>query len=297
MGRLNSALVEGDKDIRTLAQWLRALRERSGLTYSQMARKTAGFARPVSLATLSRADEGRTVPTWPVTEAYVRACGGSVRTAERLWLRARAARAGRRGSGAKAVPVAPAAAGAVRALPYVTQRCELLVAMRRLRLRAGSPSLRELETRAVRGAVSHLPRSTLHGVLAGERDCTERVLVEFVRACGVGPVEEAEWIAALRRTAGAPPPPPDVHRRLAEAHAEVRRLRRALDDRPAREVGPADFPSRVGRLTGRPVPRPRAPRTNAGGRRPRPAAPERPLDAPTEPRRGVGPADFPCRSG
>ncbi|MFD4656101.1 helix-turn-helix domain-containing protein [Kitasatospora sp. NPDC058444] len=252
MGRLTSALADRDDEVRTLARWLRALRERSGLTYSQMAHKTAGFARPVSLATLSRADEGRTVPTWPVTEAYTRACGGSVRTAERLWLRADAGRRGRRG--AKAAPVAPGAAGAGRALPYVTQRCELLVAMRRLRLRAGSPSLRELEARAVRGAVSHLPRSTLQGVLAGERDCTERVLVEFVRACGVGPAAEAEWVAALRRTAGTPPPPPDVHRRLAEAHAEIRRLRRALDGRPAREVGPPDFPRRTGRLTGRPVP-------------------------------------------
>ncbi|MEU1290097.1 helix-turn-helix domain-containing protein [Kitasatospora sp. NPDC005856] len=254
MGRLTSALAERDKEVRTLARWLRALRERSGLTYSQMAHKTAGFARPVSLATLSRADEGRTVPTWPVTEAYTRACGGSVRTAERLWLRADAGRPGRRGSGAKAMPVAPGAAGAGRALPYVTERCELLVAMRRLRLRAGSPSLRELETRAVRGTVSHLPRSTLHGVLAGERDCTERVLVEFVRACGVGPAEEAEWVAALRRTAGTPPPPPDVHRRLAEAHAEIRRLRRALDGHPAREAGPSGVPRRTDRPTGRPVP-------------------------------------------
>ncbi|MFF4922795.1 helix-turn-helix domain-containing protein [Kitasatospora sp. NPDC001261] len=251
MGRLNSALAEQDKEVRTLARWLRGLRERSGLTYSQMARKTVGFTRPVSLATLSRADEGRTVPTWPVTEAYVRACGGSVRTAERLWLRADARRPRRRGKVAGCGPAAH------RALRYVTERSELLVAMRRLRLRAGSPTLRELETRAVRGAVSHLPRSTLHGVLAGERDCTERVLVEFVRACGVGPAEEDEWVAALRRTAGAPPPPssqPDVRRQLAEAHAEIRHLRRALGSRPAQEVGPSDFPRRTGRLAGRPVP-------------------------------------------
>ncbi|MEU3572552.1 helix-turn-helix domain-containing protein [Kitasatospora sp. NPDC036755] len=232
MGRLNSALAERDKEVRTLARWLRGLRERSGLTYSQMARKTAELAQPVSLATLSRADEGRTVPTWPATEAYVRACGGSVRTAERLWLRADAHRPGRRRG--KPVPVAPGGAGPSRALPYVTERSELLVAMRRLRLRAGSPSLRELETRAARGGpVSHLPRSTLHGVLAGQRGCTERVLVEFVRACGVGPAEEAEWVTALRRTGAAPPPPPDLHRRLTEARAEIQRLRHALTTRPA----------------------------------------------------------------
>nr|BFD95931.1 hypothetical protein KitaXyl93_72910 [Kitasatospora sp. Xyl93] len=231
MGRLNSALAEQDKEVRTLAQWLRGLRERSGLTYSQMAHKTetAGFTQPVSLATLSRADEGRTVPTWPVTEAYTRACGGSVRTAERLWLRADANRPGRRTG--KRLPGPPPAPGAGRALRYVTERSELLLAMRRLRLRAGSPSLRELEARAVRAAVSHLPRSTLHGVLAGERDCTERVLIEFVRACGAGPAEEAEWIAALHRTRTAPPP--DIRRQLADAHAEIHRLRRALDRHPS----------------------------------------------------------------
>jgi transcriptional regulator with XRE-family HTH domain len=219
VGRLDSALAAQHQEVRALAQWLRTLRERSGLTYSQMARKSTELHLPVSVATLSRADEGRTVPTWPVTEAYTRACGGSVRTAERLWLRADARRPGRRSG-----PVA-AEAPAGQALRYVTQRCELLFAMRRLRLRAGSPSLRELETRAVRGAVSHLPRSTLHGVLAGERDCTERILVEFVRACGAGPGEEAEWRAALHRVGARAAPARELHRRLAEAEAELARLR------------------------------------------------------------------------
>jgi transcriptional regulator with XRE-family HTH domain len=229
VGRLNSALAEQHKEIRTLAQWLRTLRERSGLTYSQMAHKTAELHLPVSIATLSRADEGRTVPTWPVTEAYTRACGGSVRTVERLWLRADANRPGRRVGAAPAVP----ASG--QALRYITECSELLVAMRRLRLRAGSPSLRELERRAMRGPVSHLPRSTLHGVLAGERDCTERVLVEFVRACGAGPDEEAEWLAALRRVHAGGTAPSELRHRLAAAEAELARLR-ALLGHPAEET-------------------------------------------------------------
>ncbi|MFJ9461616.1 helix-turn-helix domain-containing protein [Kitasatospora sp. NPDC101447] len=227
MGRLNSALAEQNKEIGVLAQWLRKLRERSGLTYSQMAQKTTELALPVSIATLSRADEGRTVPTWPVTEAYTRACGGSVRTAERLWLRADANRPGRRkrGQGMVTVPTSG------QALRYITQRCELHFAMKRLWLHARTPSLRELEARAVRDGVSRLPKSTMHGVLAGERDCTERILVEFVRACGVAPEEEAEWVEALRRVdayernGGTPL---SVERRLAEAEAEILALKEAI---------------------------------------------------------------------
>ncbi|AUY53662.1 helix-turn-helix transcriptional regulator [Streptomyces sp. CB01881] len=257
MGRLNSALAEQNKEIGVLAQWLRKLRERSGLTYSQMAQKTTELALPVSIATLSRADEGRTVPTWPVTEAYTRACGGSVRTVERLWLRADANRSGRkkRGVGTVTVPTSG------QALRYITQRSELHFAMKRLWLHAGSPSLRELEARAVHNGVSRLPRSTMHGVLAGERDCTERILIEFVRACGIAPEEEGEWVEALRRIdtyqriGGAPLS--EVQRRLAEAEAEILALKESIDRGPGEALVPepaaaVDFPVPVRRWRTRP---------------------------------------------
>ncbi|MEU6236283.1 helix-turn-helix transcriptional regulator [Kitasatospora sp. NPDC047058] len=226
MGRLNTgALAEQVKETVALAQWLRKLRERSGLTYSQMAQKTTELALPVSIATLSRADEGRTVPTWPVTEAYTRACGGSVRIVERLWLRADANRPGRKKRGAVTVPTSG------QALRYITERSELHFAMKRLWLHAASPSLRELEARAVHNGVSQLPRSTMHGVLAGERDCTERVLIEFVRACGVALEEEAEWVEALRRVNAyqrAGGVPLSVEQRLADAEAEILRLQESI---------------------------------------------------------------------
>ncbi|MBO1418829.1 helix-turn-helix transcriptional regulator [Streptomyces sp. FH025] len=233
MGRLNSALAVQHQEVRALARWLRALRERSGLTYSQMARTTVELQRPVSVATLSRADEGRTVPTWPVTQAYTRACGGSLRTAERLWLRADARRSGRSARPAVAVQAAGLA------LRYVTQPHELLLAMRRLRLRAGNPSLRELEARAMHGPVSHLPRSTLHGVLSGRRDCSERILAEFVRACGAGPGEETEWLAALRRVHDGGTPPAALRRRLAEAETELAHLRALLQRATGEPAPPA----------------------------------------------------------
>ncbi|MEE1783132.1 helix-turn-helix domain-containing protein [Streptomyces sp. SP17BM10] len=256
MGRLNSALAEQVKETGALAQWLRTLRKRSGLTYSQMAQKTIELSLPVSIATLSRADEGRSVPTWRVTEAYTRACGGSVRTAERLWLRADANRPGRRKRGRGAASVTTAG----RALRYVTDRAELYVEMKRLWLRSGSPSLRELEARAVRDGVSRLPKSTLHGVLAGERDCTERILVEFVRACGATSEEETEWVEALRRVAYGRDGGgwlSEVEERLAEAEAEILWLResigRAAGDVLAREPAAAvDVPVPLRRWRSRP---------------------------------------------
>ncbi|MFH9355175.1 hypothetical protein [Kitasatospora sp. NPDC017646] len=58
------------------------------------------------------------------------------------------------------------------------------------------------------------------------------MLAGIVRACGVSPQEEAEWVEALRRihsnrrADGAPLP--EVERRLAEAEAEILRLREAI---------------------------------------------------------------------
>ncbi|MFI9162824.1 helix-turn-helix domain-containing protein [Kitasatospora aureofaciens] len=220
MGRAKHALAE-QKEIRALAEWLTALRERSGLSYSQVA--VRNFYR-YSISTFYRADKGITVPAWPVVEAYTKACGGSVREAKQLWRKASSSSC--REAGGRP-PV-----GGGRALRYITEVSQLRDAMVELRLRVGKPTLRELEARALRNGVSYLPKSTLQAVLAGKRDCSQQVLVEFVRACGVSPQEEAEWVEALRRihsnrrASGAPLP--EAERRLAEAEAEILRLREAI---------------------------------------------------------------------
>ncbi|WP_344263919.1 helix-turn-helix domain-containing protein [Actinomadura napierensis] len=53
------------------AQELRNLRELAGLTYRELAQR-AHF----SLGALSTAAQGKRVPSWEVTQAYVRGCGG-----------------------------------------------------------------------------------------------------------------------------------------------------------------------------------------------------------------------------
>ncbi|MGW2545520.1 helix-turn-helix domain-containing protein, partial [Kitasatospora sp. NPDC001574] len=70
-----------------LAQWLRALRAESGLTYRQMAGRITRSG--CSSATLSRADSGSALPRLGVVEAYAAACGASVREARQRWERAR----------------------------------------------------------------------------------------------------------------------------------------------------------------------------------------------------------------
>ncbi len=62
-----------DSEIREAAEFalaLRAERDRSGLTYRQMAKSIH-----YSPTALSRAADGRKLPTWGVAEAYLRACG------------------------------------------------------------------------------------------------------------------------------------------------------------------------------------------------------------------------------
>ncbi len=83
-GRPEKALDPRDP-AQAFAQRLRDLRDRSGRpTYIQMAGRSH-----YSAATLSEAARGNTVPSWDVTAAYVRACGGDPEQWRASWERAR----------------------------------------------------------------------------------------------------------------------------------------------------------------------------------------------------------------
>lgn len=194
MGRTKDAPAE--QAVRELAEWLTLLRRRSGLTYSRMAHASVEMGLPVSTGTLFRADKGHSLPAWPTVQAYVRSCGGPADRAKRLWDRAvRAEQRGRHVAAPPPVRVVPA-------LPYITEPAELLQAMRELRISAGQPSLRALETQAAvpGGGGSFLPHSTLGGVLNGTRNCTRELLEHFVTACGVHHrTDLQQWMAAWDR--------------------------------------------------------------------------------------------------
>lgn len=269
MGRTNSALAE--QTARGLTQWLWSLRQASGLTISQVAIRTELVGMPTSRSTLYRAElvraSGRrpSVPAWPVVEAYTKACGGSIAEARRLWTKAAAVQAPGKAS---SVPRRPAMAP-----QYISEPADLLIAMRDLRLRAGNPSLRELEKRATAssGAVTVLPRSTLGAVLNGTRNCRREFLADFVRACGVTKEPEVmRWLAAWDRieayrngTASS-----GMHQRLAALEEDVHNTKAALaalalpaprrEAEPVLAVRPADIghPHTPGPVT---VPKPGAP--------------------------------------
>jgi transcriptional regulator with XRE-family HTH domain len=73
MARPEKPLKRDGSPLHELAYWLRDLRSRADLTYDQLASRT-NFSR----ATLQEALSGKRLPTWPVTQAIVRACAGDV---------------------------------------------------------------------------------------------------------------------------------------------------------------------------------------------------------------------------
>ncbi|MFF7329101.1 helix-turn-helix domain-containing protein [Streptomyces sp. NPDC008150] len=179
-----------------LAQWLRALRRRAGLTYRQMADLTEHdrVAAPgCSAVTLCRADSGTVLPRRSVVEAYAQVCGATRREARLHWERA-AQRAEGAGAGRET-----AAARTGRRLEFVYHPAHLLEAMHRVRLAAGQPSLREMQRRARDLGAGPLPRSTVADVLAGLRMPSEELLIAYLRACGQQEQNLAPWRQAWAR--------------------------------------------------------------------------------------------------
>ncbi|MBD9735682.1 helix-turn-helix domain-containing protein, partial [Streptomyces sp. H28] len=83
-GRREQPLDPQAGPLERFALGLRALRERAGLTYAEMAE-----ASHFSPSTLSQAAAGRRLPTRDVLRAYVRACGADPRGWEERWERVR----------------------------------------------------------------------------------------------------------------------------------------------------------------------------------------------------------------
>jgi len=180
MRRRERPLARWNEALTNLAWWLRAQRQHSGLSYQEMASRTA-----FSASTLSRAANAQSLPRQAVVEAYARACGADVARARRLWRQAH------RDLLHQSEPV-----GAPR--PELADSfAELHKAMLALRQRAGNPSLKELERRA--GANGELPHSTLHRILNKVAVPHLRHVQAFARACGEDEAAVEVWTAAWER--------------------------------------------------------------------------------------------------
>ena len=158
---------------------LRRMRERAGLTYSQLAEKAG-----LSAATLRAAASGTRVPTWEVTRAFAGACDEDESAIRPLWAAARLA-AGR------SVPPEPPTE------PPDPQEAataaDLIGRLNQLLAWAEYPSLAELNRRA--GADGHnlLPPSTVWDMLRSQRLPRLQLMLDFVRACGLGEDQVSAW--------------------------------------------------------------------------------------------------------
>src|SRR5262245_57802372 len=117
MGRPEAPLPQPGGPVRDLAAGLRRLRRDSGgWRCGQLARSAN-----VAAATLARAASGHRLPSWEVTRAYVRACGGDPAQWRAAWVRAAedVSRAGQpaAGDGDDPALAAPAPAAVRYSLP------------------------------------------------------------------------------------------------------------------------------------------------------------------------------------
>jgi transcriptional regulator with XRE-family HTH domain len=80
MGRPEEPLERDGSPVREFAFWLRDLRNRSGLTYQQLAR-----AANYGTSTMQAAAAGRAMPTLKVTLAFVAACHGDAEAWRTYW--------------------------------------------------------------------------------------------------------------------------------------------------------------------------------------------------------------------
>jgi DNA-binding XRE family transcriptional regulator len=176
-GRPENPLSPDGGPVAELARELRRMRNRADLTYHELAAKTGWTP-----STLTAAADGQRLPSWPVTRAWVQACGGNGNAVLDLYERAcivvgRPAPSRDLSAGKPPDPAAAATAA------------ELLAQMARLRVWAGNPSLRTLNRRSG----GRLPASTVSEVLRKNSLPRRELVLDYVRACGIPDVAICEW--------------------------------------------------------------------------------------------------------
>nr|BEK70335.1 hypothetical protein KPHV_75620 [Kitasatospora purpeofusca] len=143
---------------------------------------------------------------------------------------------------------------------------DLARCLRMLRIRADSPSYRDLEKQALQIGRS-LPRTTLGEVLSGRRFPSKAFLLVFVELCGVDPAADPAWEGAWNRLAvrykadvraeprpGAEDPRPDVSRQeLRAARQRVRELEEEVAELHAAATARTEASRQAGEAVGRAV--------------------------------------------
>ncbi|MEV5107575.1 helix-turn-helix domain-containing protein [Streptomyces massasporeus] len=184
MCRPEKPLTTNNKALRALQEWLREMRERTGMGYRALSVRAGCHA-----TTLQRAASGETVPKLQTVLSYARACDASPEEARLLWKQARydetrLARVGR----SRPAPRPQ----------FIRDVVDLGAALVELYEKAGSPTLRIMEQRA--GGYGALPRSSAHRIV-NKRAMPHglRQFQAYLRACEVPEVEWPDWKAAWTR--------------------------------------------------------------------------------------------------
>ncbi len=168
-GRPENPLKTDSGAIADFAGELRRMRKRAKLTYRELSAKTGR-----SPSTLTAAADGKQLPSWQVTLAWIQECGGDRDTVLRLYERA-CAETGRPAPGpdlSGEEPPDPATASTAE---------EFLGRMIRLRVWAGDPSLRTMNQRSS----GRLPPSTISEALRRDSLPRRDLVLDYVRACYV----------------------------------------------------------------------------------------------------------------
>ncbi|MGW3313931.1 helix-turn-helix domain-containing protein [Streptomyces sp. NPDC001073] len=177
-----------------LTALLRALKDRSRLTFGELADRAAQEETTVSASTLKRAAAGGILPQEDVVTVYARACGATAeeeQEALQLW---RAARAEQRGI---------LAALHAPAVSSVRTPADLNAALAAAYERAGAPPLRVLQERATPGEEDGallLPLTTLWRITRREaRPATWEQCAAFLQGCGINHRRMSPWREAWQR--------------------------------------------------------------------------------------------------
>ncbi|TMR02201.1 helix-turn-helix domain-containing protein [Actinomadura soli] len=203
-------------------------------TYREMAKRVH-----YSVTALSQAAAGRKLPTWEVTQAFVRACGADPAEWLPRWQLAAAvsvtnAAAESDSADQEAQPspesVQPPGPGETDIDPAAAQTTtQLMDALNRFRLRAGV-SLRELSARSHNATEfpTNLSRTTLSNLLSGRgRRPTLDDVLQVLSLCDASPVVLEHWQTCWQRLHGPLPPadpPPSMLESLRTATLTERDL-------------------------------------------------------------------------
>ncbi|WLQ45614.1 helix-turn-helix transcriptional regulator (plasmid) [Streptomyces laculatispora] len=225
MGRRENAVAAETRQSETLALWLRAQRERRGVTYAAMA-KLIGYRFTASM--LSRGASGR-VPSRKLVEAFAQACNADPAEAIRLWKAARRSEEELRRREETAKEFQDLATSVRSALTHpelIETFGQLRRAMIQVRAREGQPSLGYLQAEAGRtadGRHYRLPKSSLSAVLRGEAVPSREHVTAFMEALGASPRKVRPWERAWERIAHthARQPPAVVEIRVADGPVAV----------------------------------------------------------------------------